>query len=312
LYDERPTLTTDQWISVLKLSTKWFFNDLRKLAISQLSSIRMDAIDRICLAKEYRVYDWLLGAYERIVYQLVAPTYFAQTLTAEDGKKIGMEVALELSGMAILYLKSSGPLNLKAVKASILRSFSDELECVKQDELRFTTRGDRMREEAVQRATEEEKKAVQIAEENGKQPSRCAIKKLNLKKKKKPFPKDVGDNTHQVDEKQEGGEPAPEITMAPEEKRSKATELEIPEVRRGQSKPEEEEEIKSLKVDIAQKLREKKRWPSRQWRVKDDQEEDRRLTALAEKVLRGIREDPDAEKAVILNNTLDSEESRGV
>ncbi|KAH6867908.1 hypothetical protein BKA70DRAFT_1087318, partial [Coprinopsis sp. MPI-PUGE-AT-0042] len=37
MYDERPTLTKDEWISVLKLSTKWLFNDLRELAITYLS-----------------------------------------------------------------------------------------------------------------------------------------------------------------------------------------------------------------------------------------------------------------------------------
>ncbi|KAH6894007.1 hypothetical protein BKA70DRAFT_1077901, partial [Coprinopsis sp. MPI-PUGE-AT-0042] len=37
MYDPEPILTKDEWISVLKLSSKWLFNDLRKLAICYLS-----------------------------------------------------------------------------------------------------------------------------------------------------------------------------------------------------------------------------------------------------------------------------------
>ncbi|KAH6907068.1 hypothetical protein BKA70DRAFT_1150737 [Coprinopsis sp. MPI-PUGE-AT-0042] len=92
MYDDRPALTAEEWTSVLKLSTQWLFNDLRKLAISHLSSTKMDAIDRICLAKEYRVYDWLLEGYEQIVHRLL--TFDAacgpQTiLTTQEGKRIG-------------------------------------------------------------------------------------------------------------------------------------------------------------------------------------------------------------------------------
>ncbi|KAH6867909.1 hypothetical protein BKA70DRAFT_1029404, partial [Coprinopsis sp. MPI-PUGE-AT-0042] len=37
MYNNRPKLTKEEWISVLRLSTKWLFNDLRQLAISYLT-----------------------------------------------------------------------------------------------------------------------------------------------------------------------------------------------------------------------------------------------------------------------------------
>ncbi|KAH6867899.1 hypothetical protein BKA70DRAFT_1242810 [Coprinopsis sp. MPI-PUGE-AT-0042] len=54
-------------------ATKWLFNDLRQLAISHLSPIDMDAIDRICLGKEYRVPEWLLEGYKQVVNRLSIP-----------------------------------------------------------------------------------------------------------------------------------------------------------------------------------------------------------------------------------------------
>ncbi|KAH6894019.1 hypothetical protein BKA70DRAFT_1407494, partial [Coprinopsis sp. MPI-PUGE-AT-0042] len=113
MYGPRSSLTKDEWISVLKLSTKWLFNDLRQLAISNLCcphlpgsclSLITDPIERICLAKEYNVYDWLLDGYQGVIQRLLSvddPHAEPMTLTALEGKRIGMDVALELSGIAI-------------------------------------------------------------------------------------------------------------------------------------------------------------------------------------------------------------------
>ncbi|KAH6894000.1 hypothetical protein BKA70DRAFT_1117533, partial [Coprinopsis sp. MPI-PUGE-AT-0042] len=156
MYDERPTLTAEEWISVLKLSTQWLFNDLRKLAISHLSSTKMDAIDRICLAKEYRVYNWLLEGYEQIVHRLL--TFDAacgpQTiLTTQEGKRIGMEVALELSGIVIRRMRwgERGGL-LKDVTGDVLDAFKEEFDCVREEGKQFVTRSERMEEKARKKA----------------------------------------------------------------------------------------------------------------------------------------------------------------
>ncbi|KAH6903364.1 hypothetical protein BKA70DRAFT_1514263, partial [Coprinopsis sp. MPI-PUGE-AT-0042] len=109
MYDDKPILTKDEWISVLRLSTLWLFrNALRELAINHLSAIEMDAIDRICLAKEHRVYDWLLQGYEQVIERLLVsddPDGEPMTLTTQEGTRIGMDVALELSGVAIRRLR---------------------------------------------------------------------------------------------------------------------------------------------------------------------------------------------------------------
>jgi hypothetical protein len=127
MYAEKPELSRAEWISVLRLSTRWFFNDLRKLAITQLSSTWMSEIECICLAKEYRVRHWLLVGYEVLVDRLVSPSTVkgqVVSISLQEGKQIGMEVALELSGIAIRHLRNGGnavtPEDLKSQVLTII------------------------------------------------------------------------------------------------------------------------------------------------------------------------------------------------
>ncbi|KAH6907067.1 hypothetical protein BKA70DRAFT_1286143, partial [Coprinopsis sp. MPI-PUGE-AT-0042] len=158
MYDAEPGLSQDEWISVLKLSTLWRFNELRKLAISHLSwswpRPTMDPIDRICLAKEYRVYDWLLQGYQ------------------QEGEKIGMEVALELSGR-------KAPLR------------DQEFECIRVEGTQFMTKAERMEETRVEEGLKRNQKAKKSQrgakkdeyQEEGKQlKQECALRLKDEKK----------------------------------------------------------------------------------------------------------------------------------
>ncbi|KAG2017687.1 hypothetical protein CC2G_007178 [Coprinopsis cinerea AmutBmut pab1-1] len=63
----KPRLDKDAWISVLKLSTQWRFNDVRKLAIRALTPLLVDPVELVCLAKQYHIHDWLLSGYASLV-----------------------------------------------------------------------------------------------------------------------------------------------------------------------------------------------------------------------------------------------------
>jgi hypothetical protein len=180
MYDEKPNLSKGEWISVLKLSTKWLFNDLRKLAISQLSSLSIPAIDLICLAKEYRVYDWLLKGYERVVSRLVSQSFSGvppnAPLSSQEGRKIGMEVALMLSGIAIRQLRSGGdniPLAIR--RNDILEKFKEEFDSIQREERHFMTRANR--------DAEAEEKVVEETRLKGT--TSCEGKERTQKKKRK-------------------------------------------------------------------------------------------------------------------------------
>jgi hypothetical protein len=60
---ELPVLTSDQWISVLKLATIWNFSAVRKIAIRNLdTNANDDPILRLIISKQYRVRQWLVPA----------------------------------------------------------------------------------------------------------------------------------------------------------------------------------------------------------------------------------------------------------
>ncbi|KAH6867904.1 hypothetical protein BKA70DRAFT_1579029 [Coprinopsis sp. MPI-PUGE-AT-0042] len=173
MYDAKPTLTKKEWISVLKLSTLWLFNDLRKFAISQLHWLITDPIERICLAKEYIVYDWLLEGCEDVVLRLLYfddPDGESMTLTAQEGQRIGMDVALALSGIAIRRLRlAERKAPLRDVRSDVLDVFKEDLYRVREEGVRFMTRAEREEEARWKVAEEAMKKQKEEAEEQERQ-----------------------------------------------------------------------------------------------------------------------------------------------
>ncbi|KAH6894008.1 hypothetical protein BKA70DRAFT_1439480 [Coprinopsis sp. MPI-PUGE-AT-0042] len=84
------------------------------------------------------------------------------TLNAQDGKRIGMEVALELSGIAILRMRlTERKVSLKDTRSDVLDAFKQEFDCLREEGARFMTRSERLEEAR--------KKAEQEADENEKQ-----------------------------------------------------------------------------------------------------------------------------------------------
>ncbi|TFK26263.1 hypothetical protein FA15DRAFT_654439 [Coprinopsis marcescibilis] len=83
------TLTKMQWISVLKVSTLWYFKGIRKLAIEQLDSFNLGPVERVCLGKQYNVSMWLLNGYDELVKR-------GAIIAMDDAKKIGLESAVQL------------------------------------------------------------------------------------------------------------------------------------------------------------------------------------------------------------------------
>lgn len=116
-----PSYTTAQWLSTLKLSSKWHLKDLRKVAIAELSQAGLAPIEQICLAREHGVSAWLLDGCERLVER-------GTELTEAEGEKIGWRTALQLSGLIISVVQSRlrpGPPQF--VRAEVLQKFKAEV-----------------------------------------------------------------------------------------------------------------------------------------------------------------------------------------
>ncbi|KAF8069058.1 hypothetical protein FPV67DRAFT_1780435 [Lyophyllum atratum] len=83
-----PTLSKDGWTAVLKLAILWEMDKLRELAITKLTAATT-AIEKIVLAKEYYVPQWLRSGYQELVDR-------EEMLSIEDSDKIGYISALRV------------------------------------------------------------------------------------------------------------------------------------------------------------------------------------------------------------------------
>ncbi|KAJ7763619.1 hypothetical protein DFH07DRAFT_812587 [Mycena maculata] len=79
----------DDWISVLKLSTLWYFLDARELAIQQLTSRITESVERILLARDYEVSSWLRAGYTDLARR-------EEGISMEDAEKIGLRTTVQL------------------------------------------------------------------------------------------------------------------------------------------------------------------------------------------------------------------------
>ncbi|KAG6902117.1 hypothetical protein C0995_004063 [Termitomyces sp. Mi166 len=96
-----PAPTTEEWITILKLSTQWTMLDVRRVAIDTLSSAQIPPVDRVVLAREYKVNAWLRSAYLELLKN-------ASSMTQEDMDKIGLMAAFKVHKARERYMTASG------------------------------------------------------------------------------------------------------------------------------------------------------------------------------------------------------------
>ncbi|KAF9268511.1 hypothetical protein L218DRAFT_983941 [Marasmius fiardii PR-910] len=102
-----------QWISVLKLSTCWMFDDLRRLAVNQITACSPSPSEKILLGRKYKVKRWLLEGLRQLSER-------SSTLVPLD------ELASlgEGTAMRLLYIRNSPPVyhGCTTLQADILSS----------------------------------------------------------------------------------------------------------------------------------------------------------------------------------------------
>ncbi|EAU85421.2 hypothetical protein CC1G_07115 [Coprinopsis cinerea okayama7 len=152
LLEEKPDLVQDEWISVLKLSTLWFFNDLRQVAIQALTILDIGPIRRINLARQYHIHEWLLSGYEELVARM-------SPIREDDVEEIGFRVALKLSGMIVERFRTGG----SPGDTDVREGFHAELEEIRVHQRRYLTKKERLERERWK--AEEEARLVLLAEE---------------------------------------------------------------------------------------------------------------------------------------------------
>jgi hypothetical protein len=82
-------MNREEWLSVLKLSTLWEFEELRKKAIAELSKVEIEAVDKVIFARSYRVGTWLFEGYKALVER-------EASLSSEEAERLGYKTAFQL------------------------------------------------------------------------------------------------------------------------------------------------------------------------------------------------------------------------
>ncbi|KAI6094792.1 hypothetical protein EDD16DRAFT_1682679 [Pisolithus croceorrhizus] len=85
------SLSTDQWTSVLKLSTEWSFQVPRQAAIDALVR-EASAVDRVVLSQKYKVEELLLPALNELVRR-------PDLITMEEAVQMGLDIGFKLASV---------------------------------------------------------------------------------------------------------------------------------------------------------------------------------------------------------------------
>ncbi|KIJ63372.1 hypothetical protein HYDPIDRAFT_29621 [Hydnomerulius pinastri MD-312] len=81
-----------QWTSVLKLATLWDFDGVRKTAINALAVLPLSPVDKIVLATEYHIQDWLVPAINAMAQR-------PEPIGLEDVNRLGLDFALKIASV---------------------------------------------------------------------------------------------------------------------------------------------------------------------------------------------------------------------
>ncbi|KIJ63369.1 hypothetical protein HYDPIDRAFT_65515, partial [Hydnomerulius pinastri MD-312] len=86
---QRLPVGLEEWSSVLKLATLWEFEGIRRAAIGALPKCPITPVDKLVLAREYNIKEWLLPAINELVQR-------PNPIGVEDVARLGLDFALKI------------------------------------------------------------------------------------------------------------------------------------------------------------------------------------------------------------------------
>ncbi|KAJ2930138.1 hypothetical protein H1R20_g6952, partial [Candolleomyces eurysporus] len=168
-------LSKDEWLSVLKLSTRWLFNNLRKKAIEELACSDLGPIEKIQLGKEYNIEAWLLSGCSDLVSR-------EPVISIEDAEKIDWKVAINL------YIIRDGvktdPLaDVHTIDDQVRNAFSTDFERIRSSQSLYLTADEKLGEI---REEEERKREVEKRKREVEEPKALATSRFLLGSNSRP------------------------------------------------------------------------------------------------------------------------------
>jgi len=82
----------------LSIAHRFFFEDIRDQAVRKLSTLRLDPVERIVLARKHEVDEWIVPSYCDLCQR-------EKWLTEEEAMRIGVQGAVRLAGIRERLLK---------------------------------------------------------------------------------------------------------------------------------------------------------------------------------------------------------------
>jgi hypothetical protein len=120
------------WISVLKLSTKWFCLNMRLLAIKTLSLVCAEemwpSVKLVVLGRKYYIQNWVKSGYKDLVTRSAG-------ISDEEATEIGLLVSLR-----IMRMRENPRLRACVIVQEIEKAFQDELASIKDMNMTFFRR----------------------------------------------------------------------------------------------------------------------------------------------------------------------------
>jgi hypothetical protein len=101
VFGEYKADSAPQWIAILDLSTRWEFDDIKRLAIKQLLEHKIESVEKITLEHKYKIpRQWAYDAYIDLCSR-------QSPLASDEAERLGIETAM-LINQARERLEKSG------------------------------------------------------------------------------------------------------------------------------------------------------------------------------------------------------------
>lgn len=94
--------SSDNWLVILELSTRWQFLEMKKLAVEQLQNLKMDPVEKIAIFNKYEIdRSLLLPEYKHLCTR-------EGQMSIEEGEKVGLLTVLAIHQARERAMKSAG------------------------------------------------------------------------------------------------------------------------------------------------------------------------------------------------------------
>ena len=131
------SLTKEAWLAVLKVSTLFHFNSLRKLAISTLSPLLDSPTEKICVGRVHYVSAWVLDGYLELAQSTKA-------ITEAQCDAIGDRTAIKIYLIRLAEHKpNTGALLREDIEGDVENRFSNEISSIQDEESARTPEDDK-------------------------------------------------------------------------------------------------------------------------------------------------------------------------